>query len=145
MSVADSQPAVPEPKGPWFQYSLRTMLLMFVVLASSLAEFGTRGIEIFIFTVGLAIYLNRAKSFGLWILLLLLPPGILIVIDTIGLLLGLLLPAIAYARESGWRPIWPSIAALAVWLLSVGTLLTLAVRRRKMSPVPPTPPAPHER
>ena len=27
---------------------------------------------------------------------------------------------------------WPNIAALAVWLLSVGTLLTCAVRGRKM-------------
>jgi hypothetical protein len=34
---------------------------------------------------------------------------------------------------------WPNIAALAVWLLSVGTLLTHAVRSRKRSSVPPTP------
>ena len=27
---------------------------------------------------------------------------------------------------------WPNIAALAVWLLSVGTLLTRAVRSRKV-------------
>ena len=31
------------------------------------------------------------------------------------------------------RPNWPNIAALAVWLLSVGTLLTLAVRSRKQA------------
>ena len=36
---------------------------------------------------------------------------------------------------------WPNIAALAVWLLSVGTLLTRAVRSRKWSPVPATPPS----
>ena len=29
---------------------------------------------------------------------------------------------------------WPNIAALAVWLLSVGTLLTYAVRSRKPPP-----------
>jgi len=29
------------------------------------------------------------------------------------------------------RPNWPNIAALAVWLLSVGTLLYDAVRSRK--------------
>ena len=37
------------------------------------------------------------------------------------------------------RPNWPNIAALAVWLLSVGTLLTQAVRSRKVLPVPPPP------
>ena len=36
---------------------------------------------------------------------------------------------------------WPNIAALAVWLLSVGTLLTHAVRSRKQLSVPPTPAA----
>ena len=36
---------------------------------------------------------------------------------------------------------WPNIAALAVWLLSVGTLLTRAVRSRKKLAVPATPPA----
>jgi hypothetical protein len=48
---------------------------------------------------------------------------------------------------AGWRPNWPNIAALAVWLLSVGTLLVLAVRSRKPRSVsanppirPPTPP-----
>ena len=35
------------------------------------------------------------------------------------------------------RPHWPNIAALAVWLLSVGTLLTHAVRSRKVRPIPP--------
>ncbi len=34
---------------------------------------------------------------------------------------------------------WPNIAALAVWLLSVGTLLTQAVRSRKVLPVMPPP------
>ena len=32
---------------------------------------------------------------------------------------------------------WPNIATLAVWLLSVGTLLTHAVRSRKILAVPP--------
>ena len=36
---------------------------------------------------------------------------------------------------------WPNIAALAVWLLSVGVLLTHAVRSRKPLSVPPTTPA----
>jgi hypothetical protein len=34
---------------------------------------------------------------------------------------------------------WPNIAALAVWLLSVGLLLTCAVRSRKPPAVPPPP------
>jgi prepilin-type processing-associated H-X9-DG protein len=33
---------------------------------------------------------------------------------------------------------WPNIAALAVWLLSVGTLLTGVVRSRRRLSVPPT-------
>jgi hypothetical protein len=37
------------------------------------------------------------------------------------------------------RPNWPNIAALAVWLLSVGTLLTQAVRGRKVLSVPRPP------
>jgi hypothetical protein len=36
------------------------------------------------------------------------------------------------------QPNWPNITALAVWLLSVGMLLTAAVRSRKKSSVPPT-------
>ena len=37
------------------------------------------------------------------------------------------------------RPNWPNIAALAVWILSVGTLLTKAVRSRRRLSVPPPP------
>ena len=36
--------------------------------------------------------------------------------------------------DEGRRPNWPNIAALAVWLLSVGTLLAGAVRSRKARP-----------
>jgi hypothetical protein len=39
------------------------------------------------------------------------------------------------------RPNWPNIAALAVWLLSVGLLLTHAVRSRKRPSAPATPAA----
>jgi hypothetical protein len=34
--------------------------------------------------------------------------------------------------DSGRRLNWPNIAALAVWLLSVSTMLTLAVRSRRL-------------
>ena len=118
-----------------------------MVLGSSLAVFGAWGIVVLGLVVGLAIYLNRTKRFRL-LLLLLLPPTILIIFDTVGLLLSVFLPAIAAARQAGghlnWPDIptlavlyWPNIAALAVWLLSVGTLLTHAVRSRKVQPVPP--------
>jgi len=43
--------------------------------------------------------------------------------------------------DSERRVNWPNIAALAVWLLSAGTLLTRAVRSRKPQAVPPPPPA----
>ena len=39
--------------------------------------------------------------------------------------------------ELARHPNWPNIAALAVWLLSVGTLLTHAVWSRKVRSVPP--------
>ena len=45
---------------------------------------------------------------------------------------------LADARE-GRHLNWPNIAALAVWLLSVGTLLTGVVRSRKPYAVPPPP------
>ncbi len=41
--------------------------------------------------------------------------------------------------EEDWRFNWPNIAALAIWLLSVGTLLIGAVRSRKTLSAPPTP------
>jgi len=40
MSVAKRQPAEPKPGRQPLQYSLRTLLLLFVVLGSSLAVFG---------------------------------------------------------------------------------------------------------
>jgi hypothetical protein len=40
---------------------------------------------------------------------------------------------------AGWRLNWPNIAALLVWLASVGTLLVLAVRGRKRAAAVPTP------
>ena len=40
-----------------------------------------------------------------------------------------------------WHLNWPNIVALAVWLLSVGTLLTHAVRSRNRLSGPATPPS----
>jgi hypothetical protein len=49
------------------------------------------------------------------------------------------LPPGTLSKASMVRLNWPNIAALAVWLLSVGTLLTLAVRSRNVGSVPPSP------
>ena len=46
MSELEPQPT-PPPPGPPFQFSLRRLLLLFVVLGSSLAVFGAWGIVVF--------------------------------------------------------------------------------------------------
>ena len=126
MSELETQPSAPEPSPP-FQFRLRTLLLLFVVLGSSLGVFGAWGIVVFVLLVGVAIYLNRAKSFKVSLLLV---PYMIAAIDTFGVFLGRLRTAIEAARQQGWWSYWPNIAALAVWLLSVGTLLTCAVIAR---------------
>src|SRR5271157_339454 len=62
MSELEPQPAESPPQRPDFQFSLRTLLLLFVVLGSSLAVFGAWGIVVFAIVVGLAIYLHEIKS-----------------------------------------------------------------------------------
>ncbi len=114
MSEPEPQPAAPPPSPP-FQFRLRTLFLLVFVLAASLAAFGAVGVAVFAMALGLASYLHEAK----WSLTFLL----LVLLWLIGVL-GLL-----RAAEPGLN--WPNIAALAVWLLSVGTLLTGAVRGRK--------------
>jgi hypothetical protein len=141
MGEPEPQPAAPLPHPP-FQFGLRTLLLLFVVLGSSLAVFGAWGIVVFALVVGLAVYVAQAKTFRLRPLqLLVLLPFIIIAIDTFGVFLGRLLPAIAAARQQGWWTCWPNISALAVWLLSVGALMTIAVRSRTPQAVPPITPA----
>jgi hypothetical protein len=51
------------PERPRFQFSLRTLLLLFEVLGSSLAVFGAWGISVFVLVVGLALagYLHKVK------------------------------------------------------------------------------------
>ena len=53
-----------DPLSPPFQFRLRTLLLLFVVLGSSLAVFGAWGIVVFVLVVGLAAYLHQVESFS---------------------------------------------------------------------------------
>ena len=123
MCTSESQPSTLPPPPP-FQFRLRTLLLLCVVLGLSLAVFGGWGVVVFGYAVGLAICLRQEELFRIVRYLTLGTFGLL-------LLIGLLLPAITDPYYIERRLNWPNIAALAVWLLSVGTLLTLAVRSRK--------------
>jgi hypothetical protein len=62
-TMAPTKPATAEPRPP-FQFRLRTLLLLCVVLASSLAMFGAWGIVVFALAVGMAIFLRHVSS--LW-------------------------------------------------------------------------------
>ncbi len=123
MCTSESQPSTLPPPPP-FQFRLRTLLLLCVVLGSSLAVFGGWGVVVFGYAVGLAICLRQEELFRIVRYLTLGTFGLL-------LLIGLLLPAITDPYYIERRVNWPNLAALAVWLASVGTLLTLAVRSRK--------------
>ncbi len=91
MASIEPQPPTPPPPRP-FQFSLRTLLLLFVVLGSSLAVFGAWGIMVFGLVVGLAIYLRLIKP--LWPLVCL--------VATVGLVVGLQ-PTVSGPRVVGQR------------------------------------------
>ena len=93
MSAEESPPNESPPQRPRFQFSLRTLLLLFVVLGSSLAVFGAWGIVVFALVVGLAVYVHHVESFSSLAYLALLVLCLMCVI-------GLLLPAVESARES---------------------------------------------
>ncbi|MGA2258196.1 MAG: hypothetical protein ABSG53_26310, partial [Thermoguttaceae bacterium] len=95
MSMPEAQPELPPPSPP-FQFSLRTLLLLFVVLGSSLAVFGAWGIVVFALVVGLAIYLHEAEPLWSWARLA------LVVIVLLGLA-ALLMPGIETHREASRR------------------------------------------
>jgi hypothetical protein len=74
--MTDPEPhPTPLPPCPPFQFTLRTLLLLFVVLGSSLAVFvvlgsslavfGAWGLAVFGLVVGLAVYLRQIKSLSL--------------------------------------------------------------------------------
>jgi len=60
MTTPEFQPEEPPPS-PSYQFSLRTLLLLFVVLGSSLAVFGKSGVVVFAFAAGLATYVHRVR------------------------------------------------------------------------------------
>ena len=93
MNELGPRPVAPKPS-PWFQFSLWTLLLLFVVLASSLGLFGAWGIVAFLFSVGLAVCHYHAGSYRpLQYLLVGLCPVIVV---------GLLMPTIG-AQGPGRR------------------------------------------
>jgi hypothetical protein len=96
MSVNEPQSAEPKPERHGFQFSLRTLLLVCVVLASSLSVFGAGGIVVFALAVGLAIYLNRVKSWSS-------VANLALILLCLMCLIGLLMPAIESASGSGRR------------------------------------------
>ena len=62
MSEAETRAAAEPPRPPWFQFKLGTLILVFVVLASSLAVFGAWGILMFGLAVWSAVHLHNWPS-----------------------------------------------------------------------------------
>lgn len=96
MISMEPQPAAPQGDPRRFQFSLRTLLLLFVVLASSLAVFGPGGIVVFAIVVGLAVYVRQVASF--WSL-----TQLVLVVVSMMCLIGLLLPAYSSVSEAARR------------------------------------------
>ena len=147
MTSTEPQPAAPPPS-PRFQFSLRTLLLLIVLLASSLGAFGAWGIANFALVVGLAIFFRRAKTI---VPLAYAAAGMLCLMCLLGPLSALrsssemdadgenrdYVHVVAQALQSGLK--LPNIAAVAVWLISAGIALTWAVRSREaVSALPDT-------
>jgi 4-amino-4-deoxy-L-arabinose transferase-like glycosyltransferase len=88
-------PSIVPPPPPRFQLSLRTLLLLFVVLGSSLAVFGAWGILVFVLVVGLAVCVREVKSL----------PRLLfaLVLVCFVCLIWLLTPTVESAREAPRR------------------------------------------
>jgi len=90
-----------------FQYRLRTLLLVFLLLASSLAVFGIWGIAVFTFVVGLAIYFHRVKS---------LPENAPLLAIFLVCLIGLLPTAVQWTSRIGYDPCLANMQHLAMAL-----------------------------
>ncbi len=96
MNAPEPQPSVPPPSHR-FQFSLRTLLLLFVVLGSSLAVFGAWGIVVFALIVGLAVYVHQAESLPSWAELVLV---VIVFVFFVGMLLAAAQPVRESARSA---------------------------------------------
>ncbi|MHB1036119.1 MAG: DUF1559 family PulG-like putative transporter [Pirellulales bacterium] len=110
----EPEPDASPPRPARFQFSLRALFLLFVVLAASLAHFGTGGIVVVVPVVWLAIYLNQGRS--LWS-----PTRVILAAFTVmclfELLLFVVLSAVSAAREAerlGGCPAYLKQIALAL-------------------------------
>ena len=85
MSFIEPTPSTPVPP---FQFSLRTLLLLFVVLGSSLGVFGWWGIVVFGLVVGLAIYVRDVESLAslsyFFLIVLCLPCLVVALLPSVG-------------------------------------------------------------
>ena len=81
----------PPPRQP-FQFTLRTLLLLFVLLGLSLGVFGAWGIVVFALVVGLAAYIRYVESLPS-------PMQLILLLFCLFFLLSLLLPALNTSRE----------------------------------------------
>jgi len=95
MTTPEPQPEVPPPSPP-YQFSLRTLLLLFVVLGSSLAVFGGWGILVFGLVVVLAFYVHQTESLSSLTFLTMVVLGLWCII-------GWLLPPVDSVRDSARR------------------------------------------
>jgi hypothetical protein len=64
MSDTEPNPVVETSQSPSFQFSLRMLLLLFVILAATLAVFGALGLVIFAVELWFAVRLRRAEPVG---------------------------------------------------------------------------------
>jgi hypothetical protein len=96
MTEPETPTTVPPPH-PRFQFSLQTLLLLFVVLGSSLAVFGAWGIVVCVLVVGLAVGIWQAESLSS-------PPFVMLAaLWIICFLVVTLIPFAFVARESSRR------------------------------------------
>ena len=128
MTEPEPHPSPPPP--PPFQFILRTLLLLFVVLGSSLAVFGAWGIVVFGLVVGLAIYLHQVES--LWSM-----TQLALVVLCLLCLAGPLIPAVATSHVAGMegvdggvprtRPCWPLYKSTWIGTLRFAVFLTIII------------------
>ena len=93
MTSIEPQPAAPSPQRPRFQFRLRTLLLLPVVLGSSLAVFGAWGIVVFALAVVLTVGIQQTKTLSS-------PAFVALVAFCLICFLLVLLPLLTVARDA---------------------------------------------